>query len=83
MAKIEEGSPLKEHIRRVHVGTKIHDCEKCSKEFSTYHELNNHLRAVHYDVKPFICELCNKRLSSKSALYKHKQNIRIHKVQDG
>jgi uncharacterized Zn-finger protein len=53
------------------LGEKPHECDVCSKAFSTSSSLNTH-RRIHSGEKPHVCETCDKRFTASSNLYYHK-----------
>ena len=53
------------------LGEKPHECDVCSKAFSTSSSLNTH-RRIHSGEKPHVCEICDKRFTASSNLYYHK-----------
>ncbi len=55
----------------IFIGEKPHECDICSKAFSTSSSLNTH-RRIHSGEKPHVCDTCDKRFTASSNLYYHK-----------
>ena len=53
---------------------KFHQCQYCSKAFSTNSQLNRHVR-YHIGEKPYQCQYCSKAFVQSSDLQRH---LRIH-----
>merc|ERR1719346_377953 len=53
---------------------KPHPCERCSKSFSSIHQLSQHTR-VHTGEKPYKCNYCERRFKQQSHV---KQHSRLH-----
>jgi len=54
--------------------SKPHPCDRCSKSFSSVHQLSQHTR-VHTGEKPYKCNYCERRFKQQSHV---KQHSRLH-----
>ncbi|XP_065092378.1 zinc finger protein 391-like [Ochlerotatus camptorhynchus] len=61
---------LRNHVFRVHEGTKNFNCSDCDKAFTTGAELKIHQRS-HTNQKPFKCSSCDKSYKTQSHLSVH------------
>jgi len=75
-------NPLREEVTNevVHqkppksITSKPHPCDRCSKTFSSVHQLSQHTR-VHTGEKPYKCNYCERRFKQQSHV---KQHSRLH-----
>ena len=58
------------HIKFVHEGAELFECEQCDKKFMRREDLLRH-EFLHEGVRPFKCDQCDKTFSIKSALRVH------------
>ena len=62
---------LDKHIKIVHLGEKILQCQYCDNWFSQSGNLRIHIETVHEKKKPFWCDICQKGISAKRAYEDH------------
>ena len=67
-----------QHLQRVHLGKKDHQCDECGQLFSQMHHLRIHRAQVHnleQEMLPHPCTLCEKRFASQSAWKMHMRKV--------
>lgn len=76
---VETSTESKENDKELNIkkenNTKVYECKKCSKKFTSFKELIEHRRVVqHSKTIKKICKICNKSISYKSM----KKHLRTH-----
>ena len=66
-------SKLVEHMRKIHMQIRNHECDKCEKRFFDLEALTRHVTAVHDKLKPFLCEHCPFQCARTSNLNLHRR----------
>ena len=67
---------LQDHVRRVHGKTlphknRAHQCNKCTKAFSSASKLRKHVAEVCGGIQTFMCDQCPKTYTEKKNLLRH------------
>ncbi|KAJ1527587.1 hypothetical protein ONE63_007550 [Megalurothrips usitatus] len=65
-------SHLIRHLRKVHDGEGIEECETCGKSFSFKGSLKAH-QLLHTGVKSFLCKFCGKAFHQKGEMKRHER----------
>ena len=63
---------LKQHMLKVHEGTKDYKCEKCDSAFILPYSLKTHIKLVHDAIREFQCDKCEKTQTQNLKLWKLK-----------
>ena len=68
---------LKQHFNAIHLGQK-HQCAKCGKVCTYYHDLRKHDIVAHQKIKKYKCDQCG-----KDFFYVHSLNIHVRTAHEG
>lgn len=63
----------KDHMRRLHTGERVHQCEHCTKAFVARHQVSSHMQRHHPDVMRYQCSRCRVRFETEEKWKKHEK----------
>ena len=75
-------SKLRKHVKEVHEGIKIHQCQFCDKRFGRSEILKIHVETVHEGIKIHQYQFCDKKFVQLGHLNRHFKTVHLHEGVD-